>query len=188
MKGDIHMEKEILLGFTEENEVIFGNVAYRNGRFSVSFHTSYPMEITTEKVIEQIEIFLEQMDKNWVMDRLESYDCKPSELAEELRKDSYDVVADYFDNSLYPEAFRIEGVEDDIYFLASSSGQLDSRGNMSTYVNKDLYDAIHELWDEYHLKEVPFEKVEGLFEAIDHQNNTIEDYKVIENWLKRNFK
>lgn len=177
------MRKQLLLGFNKDGEVVFGNVEYRDGRFTASFETSYPMEIGDKEAMESIESYIDNMEKEWVLDKLEYYDCKPSELAEKIYNDSYDVVGDFFDNSLYTESFRIDGVKDDIYFISSSCGQHDTRYEMETFINKDLYDAIHKLWDEYHLKEVPFEKVEGVFEAIEQQNNTIDDYKVIENWL-----
>jgi hypothetical protein len=50
-----------------------------------------------------------------------------------------------------------------------------------------LYDYIHELWDEYHLKEMPIEKWNELIEAVEHQNNTINEYAIIQNYLNRNF-
>lgn len=182
------MRQKLLLGFTKNKEVIFGEVEYRNGQFTASFDTSYPMEITKELTMERIEDLIEQTDKDWVLDKLENYDCKPSELAERLYLDTYNDIEEYWDNSLYPESFRIDGVTDDIYFLASGCGQQDTRDEMSIYINKELYDAIHKLWDEHHLKDIPFEEVKEVFDAIDHQNNTIDDYKVVENWLINNFK
>jgi hypothetical protein len=182
------MEHTVLLGFTKDNEIVFGNVGYRNGMFTASFDTSYPQEITRDYLIEQVESMIECSDKDWVLDRLESYDCKPSELAEYIFNDNYSSIEELIDISLYPESFSINGVEDDIYFLASACGQHDTRGYMETYINSDLYDKIHELWDKYHLKQVDFEEVEQVFVAIEHQNNTIDEYKVVENWLQRNFK
>lgn len=177
----------VLLGFTKDKEVVFGDVSYRNGQFSASFDTSYPMEITKEETMLRINELIEQMDKEWMLEKLENYDCKPSELAEKIYQDSYNEVEEFFDNSLYTESFRIDRVEDDIYFLASACGQNDTRNEMSMYINRELYNAIHEAWDMYHLRNVPYEQVEEIFEAIEHQNNTINEYRVVENWLIKNF-
>jgi hypothetical protein len=182
------MGYELLLGFTKDKEVVFGEVEYRDGQFSASFDVSFPMEIGYDETMDRINDLIEQMDSKWVLDKLYDYDCNPSELSKKLYHDTYNAVEEFFDISLYSESFIIDGVEDDIYFLASSCGQHDTRKEMSTYINRELYNYIHELWDEYHLKEMPKEKFDKLVEAIEHQNNTIHDYDVIENWLINNFK
>lgn len=183
------MEKTVLLGLTNNNEVVFANVSNSRGYFSVSFDCSYPQAISCEDEINAIESYIECMDKDWVLGQLESYDCKPSELAEEIRKDTYNVIESYFDNSLYTESFQINGIENDIYFLASGGGQYDTREEgMSWLVDEELYNFIHEMWDDYHLKEAPQEMVDELFQMIDDQNNRIDDYKVIERWLQDNFR
>lgn len=182
------MEKTVLLGFTKDNEVVFGNVSYKNGRFTASFDSSYPMEISKEYAIQSIESTIDCMEKDWILNELETHDCRPSELAEKLYENSYDVVGEFMDNSLYTESFSIDGVDDDIYFLAGGCGQHDTRNEMAIYINQELYNEIHRLWDEYHLKQVDYEEVKDVFEAIDHQNNTIDEYRVVENWLKKVFK
>lgn len=180
------MRHRILLGFTNDNEVVFADVKNRN-HFSVCFDTSYPMAIGESDIEERIESYIENSDKEWVLNRLEFYDCKPSELAEYIRRDSYDIINDFFDNSCYPESFQIDGIEDDIYFIASAGGQHDTREvGMSWCVNTQLYNAIHEMWDKYHLKDAPKEEIEKLFEAIEHQNNTIDEYAVVKQWLESN--
>lgn len=180
-------EHKILLGFTKDREVVFANIDNRRGYFAVSFDASYPVEIGYSETIEQIQSLLEQMDKEWVLDKLEYHDCKPSELADKIYDDTYDHVSEFFDNSLYTESFRIDGVENDIYFLASGCGQHDTRGSMVWCINTDLYNYIHELWDQYHLSEIPVEKYEKLIEAVEHQNNTIDEYAVVEQYLINNF-
>jgi hypothetical protein len=181
------MNTELFLGFTKQNEVVFANISNERGYFSVSFDTSYPMAIGYDETIERIEELIEQMDKDWVLNRLEEYDCKPSELAKEIYSNTYDHISEFFDNSLYYESYDVEGIEDTIYFLASGCGQHDTRHEMAWMVNTELYNYIHEMWDEYHLKEIPQDKLIPLVEAIEHQINTINDEAVIQNWLNNHY-
>lgn len=181
------MEQTLLLGFTKQHEVVFANIDNSRGYFSVSFNTSYPMAISEEVIEERIESYIDCMDDTSILNLLERFDCSPSQLPKRLREDSYDLINDFFDNSLYTESFEIEGVDDEIYFLASACGQHDTRGQMIWNLNTDLYNYIHELWDEYHLKEIPVDKYETLIDAVEHQNNTTDDYRVIEQYLKVNF-
>ncbi len=47
------------------------------------------------------------------------------------------------------------------------------------------------MWDKYHLKnlnDVPTNEIDELFEAIEHQNNTIDEYAIVKQWLENNFK
>jgi hypothetical protein len=181
------MRKEFLLGFTKNNEVVFANIENERGYFSASFDTSYPMAIGYDETIERIQDLIEQMDKEWILNKLEYFDCKPSELADKLYSDTYDHVSEFFDNSLYTESFDIEGIDETIYFLASGCGQHDTRNEMGIYINTDLYNYLHELWDQYHLAEIPQEKLDKLVEAVDHQLNTIDEETVIQKWLERTF-
>jgi hypothetical protein len=181
------MRTEFFLGFTKNNEVVFANVDSSRGYFSASFDTSYPMAIGYDETIQRIEELIEQMDSQWILNKLEYYDCKPSELSEKLYDDCYNAVDEFFDNSLFTESYDIEGVDDTIYFLASSCGQHDTRDEMAWNVNTELYNYLHELWDEYHLQEIPQEKLDKLMDAVEHQNNTLDVDAVIENWLTRIF-
>lgn len=181
------MNYELFLGFTKLDEVVFANISNERGYFSVSFDSSYPMAVGYDNTIERIEELIDQMDKDWVLNRLEEYDCKPSELAKEIYKNTYDHVSEFFDNSLYCESYEVEGIDDTVYFLASGCGQHDTRQEMAWKVNSELYDYIHELWEEFHLKEIPVEKLDKLIGAVEHQNNTIDEYAVIQNWLNKHY-
>lgn len=181
------MKHELLLGFTNDREVVFAEIDNSRGYFAVCFNTSYPMAIGEDEVEERIESYIESMDDSTILDMLKRFDCSPSDLPKNLHQESYDVIGDFFDNSLYTESFRIEGINDDIYFLASSCGQHDTRGQMTWCKNTELYNYIHELWDEYHLKEIPKDKYDKLIDAVEHQNATIDNYRVVEQYLKVNF-
>jgi hypothetical protein len=181
------MEHRVLLGFTKHNEVVFAEVDNSRGYFSVGFETSYPMAIGYDETKERIEDLIEQMDAQWVLNKLDYYDCSPSQLPEKLYDDTYDHVSEFFDNSLYTESFRLERIEQDIYFLASACGQHDTRGSMVWYANAELYDIIHEAWDDSHLKTIDEEGFNKIVEAIKHQNSTMDEYKVIEQWLGKHY-
>jgi hypothetical protein len=178
---------KLFLGFTKSNEVVFAEIENREGRFSASFDTSYPMAIGYDETIERIESLIEQSDSDWVLNRLQNYDCKPSELADAFYNDTYNHVEEFFDNSLYYESYEVEGVDETVYFLASSCGQHDTRNEMGWKVNSELYNYIHELWDEYHLKQIPQDKWTALIEAVEHQNNTLDEEAVIQNWLNKHY-
>jgi hypothetical protein len=128
----------LFLGFTRNHEVVFGEVSYREGRFSASFDTSYPMAIGQAETMERIEDYIDCHDAEYILNWLKQYDCKPSELAKELYDDAYNPIEEFFDNSLYTEMFNVDGVEDDIYFLASSCGQHDTREEMGYTINYPL--------------------------------------------------
>lgn len=182
------MEKKVLLGFSNNGEVVFANIKMK-GYFSASFDSSYPQAITEDDIKESVESLIEGCGKDWAYDKLEYYDCKPSELAEKLRRDTHDEIEEFFDISLYPESFQIEGVEDDIYFLSSSGGQHDTREEgMKWYVDKEFYDYLHELWDNYHLKDLPEEEFKKLEKMIaDHETFFCDnEYKIVEQWLREN--
>lgn len=181
------MKQTIFLGHTVNNEVVFANIDNSRGYFSVSFDASYPQMIGEEQIKEQVESMIDSMDDSHKLHLLEQYDVAPSELADSMMMDSYDFINDFFDNSLYTEEFRIDGQEDSIYFLASGCGQHDTRNEMAWKVNTELYDFIHKLWDEYHLKDIPVDLYEKLEDAIVHQNNTMDEYRVIQKWLERTY-
>lgn len=179
-------DEKILLGFTNDNEIVFGNVSlYDDYRFSASFETSRPIIIKDDEIIDELKSRLEQMDVEWLYNTLLEYDCAPSELADKIfeEKGVGESIEWLYDTSLYPEVFSIEGVEGDIHFESSASGQHDTRGEMNTYTNKYLYDLIHNLWDEYHLKIIPEEKVQEVFNMIEIKNDVIDENEYVKKWL-----
>jgi hypothetical protein len=186
------MREKYLLGVNNNNELVFGEfeVTHRNGyaQFSASFSTVRPFNGDDYDLTEYYESYIWGEDKATLYDLCENFDCRPSELAEYLADDCYD-IRDALDCSLYPECYEVDG--NNYYFESCSCGQHDTREDgMKVYVNKEAYDILHDLWDNYHLKEVDdtiISKVEKLKEIlsetpeeawiVDYIENNIEDFE-----------
>ena len=122
------MRKKVLLGATKNNEVVFSEVEIReniNGKleFSASFETVYPFKYDEDYLWGRLENQLHFYDKSDLYDLCETYDCRPSELAEKIWADSY--IEDIIDISLYPDSIEVDGSE--WYFESSACGQCDTR-------------------------------------------------------------
>lgn len=64
------------------------------------------------------------------------------------------------DCSLYDEVYTIDN--EDWYFESVACGQYDSSGDMLEYVNEDAYDALMNLWNNYHCKQVDDSIIENV--------------------------
>lgn len=177
-----------LLGATKNNELVFGEfeITTRNGypQFTASFDTVRPFNADKFDLTDCYEGLIDDMDRAWLYDQCDSYDCKPSELAGKLADDCDD-VRDAVDCSLYPEMYEVNG--NDWCFESSSCGQLDTRDEMEEIIDPDAYNLLHELWDNYHLKEVDegvieqVEKLRVMLGEIDEEQ-WIVDY-ILRTWL-----
>ena len=180
------MRKKILLGATKNNEVVFCEVEIRdrNGKleFGASFETVYPFEYDETYLMERVVNNLGCYDKSDLYNLCETYDCRPSELAEKIWADSY--IEDIIDISLYPNSVEVDGNE--WYFESSACGQCDTREEMEFYVNENLYNRIIELWDEYHLKEIDNSIVEEV-NSILNELEQVNEEEWITNYIKVNF-
>ena len=185
------MEKkhfEILLGFTEEHGVISGEITYYpEGVFTASFNESYPVVMNEEKALEYIESYIENMDAETRLYKLEYYDCAPSDLVNRIYCDSDENIENLIDNSLHPETYEMNE-NDTVYLMASGCGQHDTRDDMVKYIDKQLYDEIHVLWDAYHMKTVPFEDVKYVFEKIERQYHNLDEEEVIHKEMEEFYK
>lgn len=185
------MRRRIFLGFTKDDEIVFGEIEFNNqNEFTASFDVSYPIELGENEQYDYYENFIDEMDKEYIFQLLDEYNCAPSELAEKLVNDT--PISETFDNSLYPEEFdSVEGVNETVYFLASRCGQADTRDLMQIYTDKSIYDMIHELWDKYHLKgsidsnNEDYNKVNKLLDDIDLFNSENDEREIVENWLTK---
>ena len=173
------MRKKFLLGTTKDNEVVFCEMELRdrNGKieFSASFNTVYPFEYDDKYLKERLKDNLDCYDKDYLYCLCDRYNCSSSQLVKHMYYDS--MVEEIIDISLYPNSIRVNG--NDWYFESSACGQHDTREEMEFYVNKNLYNRIIELWDEYHLKEMPQT-------IIDEVNTIIEELEKVdeEEWIK----
>lgn len=171
------MREKYLLGATEENELVFGEIAIttRNGypEFAASFDRVRPFTADEVDATDYYESLIEEMDSKWCWEQVTRFDCSPSELAERLADENGEDVMDIRDCSLYPEIIDVDGT--DWYFESGSCGQHDTRGEMAIYTSKNLYNRIHALWDSYHLERVDddviseVEAIRAAFENIDEQ-------------------
>lgn len=178
-------EIKVLLGVDKNQELVFGEfgITHRNGypEFSASFDTVRPFMGDNYDLEEYFEEWQEGLDKEYLYDQCVRFNCKPSELAEKLAGECYD-VRDALDCSLYPECYEVDG--ESWYFESGSCGQHDSRKDgMEIYTNQSIYDKLHELWDAYHLKKVDsgvIAQVENLAKMCEdiqeHEEEWIKDY------------
>ena len=162
------MKRKFLLGATTDNELVFGEFEIRNwnGRseFSASFDTVTPFNGEDYDLEEYYEGWVDGMDKEYLYDLCEQFDCSPSQLPKELADECYD-VRDALDCSLYPEEIEVNG--NSWYFESGSCGQHDTRNEMEEIINEEAYNLLHELWDNYHLKEIDEEVVDKVNNLID---------------------
>ena len=179
------MRKKFLLGATKDNEVVFCEMEIRdrNGKseFSASFNTVSPFKYDDEYLKERLKDTLDCYDKDYLYCLCDRYNCSLSQLVKHMYYDS--MVEDIIDISLYSNSIRVNGK--DWYFESSSCGQCDTREIMEFYVNEELYNRIHELWDEYHLKEIPqtiIDEVNSIIEELEK----VDEEEWIENFIEEN--
>lgn len=186
------MNTRYLLGATSDNELVFGEfgITYRNGyaEFTASFDTVKPFNGENFDLEKYFEGWQDGLGKETLYDLCVRFDCKPSELAENLANECVD-VRDALDCSLYPQCYTVDG--DSWYFESNAFGQHDTRDKMEEIVNPEAYNLLHKLWETYHLKKVDEEviaQVEALKAMlakvneeewiIDYIQRHMEDYEV----------
>lgn len=88
------------------------------------------------------------------------------------------------DCSLYPNIINVD--DEDYIFVSSSCGQHDTRDEVEEFVDKKLYDDIHELWDNYHLKNIEDnEEAMNLYKSVLDRMKEIDEEYVIVNHIKQ---
>lgn len=172
------MKRQIYLGINNYNEICFANIEIypkRNvtNEFAVSFDTSSPVQFTEKNVRETVEGFIDGCDAEYKLSLCDDYNCPPSQLVDELTDKYCDDIDEYkelLDCSLFPDTIYIGG---EVYcFRAESCGQHDLREDgMTICVNKELFNYINELWDNYHLKSIPHNKLVRLDKMLDEAEN-----------------
>lgn len=151
------MEK-VLLGTTTDHEFVFADfgVTDRNGydEFTASFFTVTPFRFSWEECADRFSALTADYDAESKLQLCDDYDCPPSRLAEEMIRvmDNNELMGCCYDTSLFPYFFRVG--DEDYHFESRCCGQHDTRGQMDEYTRPALYLRIHQLWDEYHLKEI----------------------------------
>ena len=160
-----------LLGSTNDNELVFGEfgVTERNGyhEFAASFDVVRPFCESDVDVEEIWNDRLDEYDCDIKYTLCEDYNCSPSELLQNLVGSESNVM-ELLDCSLYPEWYTID--DDDWYFESVGCGQHDTTGDMAEYVNEDAYNALIDLWNNYHLKQVG----EDVIKKVDEIASTLD--------------
>lgn len=176
------MKEKFLLGVNNYNELVFGEFEIRNrngcAEFSASFDTVRPFNGENYDLEDYYEVWIDGMDKDYLYDLCDRFDCRPSELPKELANECYD-VRDALDCSLYSECYEVNG--ESWYFESSSCGQHDTRKEgMKEYTNFEAYNLLHELWDNYHLKNVDNNIIEQVEQVVKMLSSINEEEWIVD--------
>lgn len=174
---------KILLGLTTDGEFVFANVERRDGMFSASFEMVTPFIWNDEEAYRRAESLVDNIDAHTKLDLLEQFDCRPSDLVEEV---AYRFeVEELVDISLYSESFYNRH-SDVIYFESGSCGQVDiTKYDYEFKVDEKLFSMIVGTWREYHLEQIPevmWSRIQDLLVTYEDIINT-ED--LVEEWLEK---
>lgn len=186
------MRKKILLGITEENEIVFAEVEIttRNGykEFTASFDTVAPFVNEESDGVEYCqELIINSYDDAEKYRLCERYDCSPSELANEMAGDMYiKTLADEKDCSLYSNRIYVDGVE--YAFESVGFGQHDivEDDTIKEFVNKKLAMRIYGFWKKYHLKMIDEATENEIIETINAlEIEAQEEETIIAEYIKK---
>ena len=182
MMKNLVNHKNILVGSTVDNELVFANISIReNKTFSVSFSLVTPTKIDNEYLYERFSSIMEELSKSELYDLCEQYDVAPSKLIDEMFY--YANIEDILDISLFPEQVEING--DEWVFESVSAGQIETRSLMDEYVNEDAYMRLMLCWDNFHLKQVDDDTIKEV-ETIIEQLNEVDQMEWIQDYIIEN--
>ena len=190
---------EILLGYNEEKQTLFfGKYEVKeNNEFSASFSHVGLIEVTDKMLVDRAINILSNTDFELVKNIASSYtDIEVQEddfdlpdkieiIAKSWVNDYYTQVEDFIDVSLYPEFFYLDGK--DFYFESWGCGQLDLKEYNITFIYPDFAELLINLWEKYHLKEIPqreLDKLNKLYKEYYSLDSFIE-YDFIEGLIKK---
>ena len=180
--------RKVLLGATNYNSLVFANVEIREdvdgNELAISFDEVQPFIASEEYLKEVLENYVDSLDELTKLSLLERFDCKPSELVEEMYWSLY--VEEYMDISLFPESYIVEGCSDEIYFESIACGQHDCREDLIP-INPEFSEWLFNLWDNYHLKNIDtIQVVDIKIEILSYDYRNREwTREWIEDWLEK---
>ena len=181
MMKNLVNHKNILVGATFDNELVFADISIRENKiFSASFSIVTPSKIDNEYLYERFSSIMEDLPKEELYNLCEQYNCSPSNLIDELFY--YSSVEDILDISLFPEQVEINN-GDTWVFESAACGQIDTRSLMSEYVNKDAYMRLMTIWNTYHLQTIDDDTIKEV-ETIIEQLNEVDQMEWIEDYIK----
>lgn len=175
----------VLIGATKYYEIVFCEFEIRPSydgdgyKFYANSFTVEPTRVDDVDIEDYYDNLVDDMmcDGKWLWDMCDRYDCKPSDLAWEMAQ-ATDDVQDVLDCSMYPETIIIDG--DEWVFESRSYGHSDEQGYITEYVDKDLYNKLHDLWSKYYAEIVDDDiiaEVDELAKKMYH------DDTFVENWI-----
>ena len=172
----------ILMGMTTYGEIVFANVERRMGsEFSASFSCVSPIVWDDNTASERVKSLVDDIDSEYKLSLLERFDCKPSELVDEILDESE--VEDIIDISLYSECIELDDKE--VYFESSSCGQHDiTQYDYEFMLNEELFNMIIECWHKYHLKSIPDYEWSKLQKLLVTYEDIINEEEQIKEWLE----
>jgi len=169
-----------VLGATKNNTLVFADIECQD-YFSVSFSEVEPIAVDDEYLRERIRDLVEYgLRDKVVLEMLKKYDCRPSELVDELVA-RYD-IEEIIDISPYPESFDGIVKGKTIYFESIACGQLDTREYLIP-IDKKFTDWLFDIWNKYHLKE-DYPKEQIVCAVEDYLYRLGDERQWIENWLR----
>lgn len=187
------MEKKFLIGFTKDYNIIQAEIAIRDWNFENEFTASFSESsivnadetiYNEDYIYDYVESFLDGMDDEYKYELCEKYDCTPRNLTQKLTDlylDDPDDFMHFLDNSYYPEI--VSTSNSDYFFIAEGGGQHDTRDDLLYAIDKELYDDIHYLWDNYHLKQLD-EKGLELFNSVIERASRIDEEEEIKKFIE----
>ena len=138
------MGRKILLGFTNDNEVVFGEaeITTRNGykEFTACFSTVRPFEDEeTDGVAYYEELLGDCYSDEQKYKLCEEYDCKPSELAETMAEDEgIEKLSETLDCSVYNNTIYVNGSEWAFESISGGPHDIMEDEDMIEFTNKEL--------------------------------------------------
>jgi len=120
-----------------------------------------------ERKEEYCENLIEDMDSQWVLDRLKEYDCKYSDLASELESRTEEFGEHYY--SMVDTLIDSEGADYQCDY--SACGQHDIReDDLATFIHPSVTRLL-EFWDKHHLKVISEEQGQWVLDRIKEIND-----------------
>ena len=186
-----------IIGFTVDNEIIVAEVSFervgsnKEPYFSACFDLSKIVKADdTIRDYEYMHDYFEDVrysyDPETILNLCDKYDCPPADLADLMTDEAINddnIGMETLDCSLYPELIEVDGK--DYIFISTSCGQHDTRDEVEEFVDKKLYDDIHELWDNYHLKNIEDnEEAMNLYKSVLDRMGEIDEEEVIVDYIK----
>lgn len=177
------------MGATKDMTLVFADIhvggEHRN-YFSVLFSEVRPFLATNEFLGERAENYIYGADREFLYDLCERFDCKPSDLVDELVGEAnYLGIEALVDISLYPESYSIDGYEDDVYFESEGCGQHDTRDRLIP-IDPEFSEWLHNMWDKYHLQILSDDYKEMTTEKVMNYLDSLNEKEWIQNWLEEN--